>query len=336
MEWLRDKDNAYFAKAFVNRVWSGYFNRGIVEPPDDHSLANPPVNKPLLDHLARGFVESGFDMKWVHREIANSRTYQLSWKPNDTNRGDEANFSHAVPRRIAAEVVYDAIVQATANDETIAKMHQDVSDRAIALPGANGQNRNQNAGPQFALAVFGRSIRESNCDCDRSSEPSLLQTVFLQNDRDMLSLMDRRDGWINALSRDAGRGNVQTGATAQVPANMEQRMDNLERQIKRLKQAGQDAQAKQLENQLAALKRRFAAQESEVEETPAEEPVAKTERAAAVELTKQAYLRTLSRLPDEHELDRSVEFIENSPNAVAGARGLLWALLNTKEFIVNH
>ncbi len=40
------------------RVWASYFHRGIVEPPDDNSLANPPVNKPLLDYLAKGFIES--------------------------------------------------------------------------------------------------------------------------------------------------------------------------------------------------------------------------------------------------------------------------------------
>ncbi|HMC11722.1 MAG TPA: DUF1549 domain-containing protein, partial [Pirellulaceae bacterium] len=73
MDWLRSKDNPYFAKAFVNRVWANYFNVGIVEPPDDLSLANPPSNRALLEYLAQGFVEHGFDMQWVHREICNSR-----------------------------------------------------------------------------------------------------------------------------------------------------------------------------------------------------------------------------------------------------------------------
>ena len=108
MAWLRAKDNPYFAKAFVNRVWAGYFKVGIVNPPDDLSLANPPCNKALLDYLAQGFIDHGFDMKWVHREIANSRTYQLTWKPNETNRLDEINFSHQVPRRLPAESAYDA------------------------------------------------------------------------------------------------------------------------------------------------------------------------------------------------------------------------------------
>jgi len=95
VDWLRSADNPFFAKAFVNRAWAGYFNVGIVNPPDDLNLANPPSNKALLDHLAKGFIESGFDMKWVHRTIANSDTYQRSWQPNETNKIDERNFSRA-------------------------------------------------------------------------------------------------------------------------------------------------------------------------------------------------------------------------------------------------
>ena len=52
--------------------------------------------------------------------------------------------------------------------------------------------------------MFGRSTRDSNCDCDRSMEPSLLQTVFLQNDSDMLRLLDDRQGWIGQVARDQG------------------------------------------------------------------------------------------------------------------------------------
>ena len=89
MEWLQKADNPYFARAFVNRVWANYFNAGIVEPPDDMSLANPPSNRPLLDYLSTGFVEHAFDMKWLHREISNSRTYQLSWHERDERAGRE-------------------------------------------------------------------------------------------------------------------------------------------------------------------------------------------------------------------------------------------------------
>ncbi|MEX2187444.1 MAG: DUF1549 domain-containing protein [Pirellulales bacterium] len=125
MQWMREQDNPYFAKAFVNRVWASYFNVGIVEPPDDLNLANPASNEPLLDYLTAGFIASGYDMKWVHREIATSRTYQLSFKVNETNQRDERNFSHAVLRRLPAEVAYDAVAQATASDAELVSFRND-------------------------------------------------------------------------------------------------------------------------------------------------------------------------------------------------------------------
>src|SRR4029079_2947881 len=120
-------------------VWANYFNVGIVQPPDDMSLANPPSNRALLDHLAKGFIESGFDMHWVHREICNSRTYQLSWQPNETNAKDERNFARSIPRRLPAEVAVDAVSMAVASDEKAAGNMANLKGRAIAVAGASAR-----------------------------------------------------------------------------------------------------------------------------------------------------------------------------------------------------
>jgi hypothetical protein len=335
MDWLRDPSNPFFARALVNRVWSTYFNVGIVQPADDLSLANPPSNKPLLDYLAQGFIDSGFDMKWLHREIANSRTYQLSWKPNDTNRQDEKNFSHAVARRLPAEVAYDALQQATVSDEKAEAMHQDMTGRAIAIAGSSA--RNQNNGPGYALSIFGRSIRESNCDCDRSTEASLLQTVYLQNDRDLLSMIDRgRGGWLDQVARQIGGKTYSTAtddrSTRQRPGDYQEVVARLEQRIRKLEKLNDSAQLARAEKQLADYKRRYKSA------TPA--PVKKVKFDVAsfdsAELVRQAYLRTLSRYPSDEELNRSQQYISESDDTLAGLRGVLWALLNTKEFIVNH
>jgi hypothetical protein len=99
LDWLRDAENPYFAKALVNRVWAAYFGAGLIDPPDDMNLANPPSNGKLLDDLASRFIDHSYDLKGLHREITTSRAYQMSWRPNETNRRDERNNSRAVVRR---------------------------------------------------------------------------------------------------------------------------------------------------------------------------------------------------------------------------------------------
>ncbi len=269
MDWMRADDNPYFARAIVNRVWASYFNVGIVEPPDDLSLANPPSNAALLDHLTGEFRRRGYDLKWLHREIVTSRTYQAGWQTNDTNRLDERNFSRAVPRRIPAEVALDAIRMATASDAEASRLAASAKGRAVADATSAGWGQSG----KYALAVFGRSTRESNCDCDRSLEPSLLQTVFLRNDRDMLAQIERKGGWLD-----------QVAASQPTKPN---------------KQA---------------------------QPTEADVPA----------IVRAAYLRTLSRPPEPAEAARAAAYFAEAASVREAARDLLWALLNTKEFLVNH
>jgi len=328
MDWLRAKENPYFARAFVNRVWSNYFNVGIVEPPDNLSLANPPSNKPLLDYLTQRFIDSGFDMKALHREIVSSRTYQASWQPNETNAKDERNFSHAVPRRLPAEVAYDAFFAATASDERAMSMRDDLQGRAITLAGSSAKSQNGNQ--QFALQVFGRSIRESNCDCDRSSEASLLQTVFLQNDNTVLGMINGgKNTWVDQLSRQWSGSPKKEDAPKKQDVSKE--IKRAEERLSRAKKDKDEEQIERAERRLADLRKQQKADKEP--EKPVQTELSDGDRAAVV---RQAFLRTLSRPPSEDELAKSVDFLASSPSPVEGIRGLMWTLLNTKEFIVNH
>jgi hypothetical protein len=366
MAWLRQSNNRFFAPAFVNRVWTAYFGVGIINPPDDISLGNPPSNRPLLDYLSQGFIESGFDMKWLHRTIANSRTYQLAWQPNETNALDERNFSHAIPRRMPAEVAYDAIQFATSSSTRVSQLLTSNQGRAIAIPGSG--NRNNNNDQAFALTVFGRSTRESNCDCDRSSEPTLLQTVFLQNDNAMLQLLNgNRGSWLDEVSDELGR---KTEAVAAERPNgprrgpaLKAQIEFLQARIEKLKENNNPRALAAAKERLAALKKQYRAmngdtdaeesddatagaekpekKKAEANDNPAEKPAA--EAQPVVRDTKQydsyitqAYLRTVSRYPSDEELQRTREHLASADNPVDGLRDVLWALLNTKEFIVNH
>ena len=75
-DWLASGENPYFAQVQVNRIWADLMGRGLVEPVDDLRVTNPASNQPLLEELARQFVESGFDQKMIIRSIVLSEVYR--------------------------------------------------------------------------------------------------------------------------------------------------------------------------------------------------------------------------------------------------------------------
>lgn len=163
--WMTDADNPYFARSYVNRMWGYLLGVGLIEPIDDIRAGNPPTNPELLNFLTDRFVESGFDTRAMHRLICNSRTYQLSIESNPLNEDDHLNYSHAMPRRLPAEVIYDAVHQVTGAISSIPGVAK--GTRAAALP---------DSGVKLAdgfLQNLGRPARESACECERSSDLQL-------------------------------------------------------------------------------------------------------------------------------------------------------------------
>ena len=121
----------YFAEAAVNRMWSYFFGRGLVDPVDDFRLANPPTHPALLEALAQRFREDGYDLKRLMRLIVSSRTYQLSSRTNQSNQHDRINYSHALPRPLEPAVLLDAVSQVTEFPEIFGKMP--TGTRAVQL-----------------------------------------------------------------------------------------------------------------------------------------------------------------------------------------------------------
>lgn len=340
MDWL--KANPLFARAFVNRAWANYFNRGIVEPTDDMNLANPPCNEALLDHLAKGFIASGYDMKWVHREICNSDTYQRSWKPNETNRLDERNFSRAVPRRMPAESTVDAIHLATTRTSDVGNFDTDVKARASFQ--ASTPRNNNGAGQLYALGVFGRSSRENACDCDRSSEVSLLQTLYMRNDQDVYKEIDRGDGWMAELGKEMGAKVIaaEEPPAKTRPGNYDAKLAELKEAAEKLKGSEDKKAYKIAVREAAQYERRYAKlPPAPKAETPVETAEVKPKNSSLPDdklksIIEEAYLRTVSRYPNDSETATALHFIQQAKTPLSGVRDLLWTLLNTKEFIVNH
>ncbi|MBI3854687.1 MAG: DUF1553 domain-containing protein [Planctomycetes bacterium] len=160
--WITSPDNQYFAKSFVNRLWGYLFGVGIIEPIDDVRAGNPPSNPQLLNFLTEEFLASKFDTRHIMRLICTSRVYQLSVSTNEWNKDDKINYSHALARRLPAEVIYDAVHSVTG---TVAKIPGvPAGTRAAALPDSGVEL------PSGFLATFGRPPRESACECERTND----------------------------------------------------------------------------------------------------------------------------------------------------------------------
>jgi hypothetical protein len=179
VDWMSDKDNPFFARAVANRYWSHFFGRGIVDPLDDMRVTNPPSNPELLDALAKELVNSKYSLKHLVKTIVKSRTYQLSAVPNEFNKHDKQSFARFYPRRMSAEVLYDAVNQVTASKARFGQLPADkhAPNRAIMLPDESFQS--------YFLDVFGRPQRISACECERVSEANLAQALHLLNSQEI-------------------------------------------------------------------------------------------------------------------------------------------------------
>jgi hypothetical protein len=314
------------------------------------NLANPPSNAALLDYLAEEFIAHDFDLKWLHTTIATSDTYQRSADTNSTNTMDRTNFSHHIPARLPAEVAFDAVVLAIGSDELAGKLRGELDNMAIAEGKPRVRNR-----PDFALQVFGQSIRESNCDCDRSDAPSLLQSIYLRNDEDMHRRLADKNGWVAQACKLLGVSGPKSAGDPGQLANM-RRADALRKQfvgrVRQFNKQPEDRQEK-MRPQLAKEHTRAAKKfkqygfkmpglKSLIEnpgswsQMDTEIETVSTGSVSIEKIIEDAYLRTLSRFPDQEEIEISMTFIEESKTPSDGLQSLLWALVNTKEFIISH
>ncbi len=190
--WLVAPENPYFARAMTNRVWSYFFGRGVIDPVDDIRSGNPPSNPELLAALTDDFIKHKFDVKYLMRTICNSRTYQQSIRTNKWNEDDTANFSHQTARRLTAEQLLDAISVATGSTQKFSGLP--AGFRAAQLPDTLVQ-----AGGFMDL--FGRPPRESPCECERSTQVSLGQTLNLVNGPTINDAITDADGRIARLMK---------------------------------------------------------------------------------------------------------------------------------------
>ncbi len=183
--WVTSPQNPWFARAIVNRVFKHYMGRGIVEPLDDFRVTNPPTNEALLDALAREFVANGYRLKHTIRLILNSRAYQLSSVPNETNRRDFLNYSHYYVRRLLAEELIDSMAEVTGVQETFPGY----------MPGTRAMTIPQGA-PTYFLQTFGR-LKAREVICERDNSPDVAQAMHLISGQTIQHQITGKDGTLD-------------------------------------------------------------------------------------------------------------------------------------------
>ncbi|MCX6998529.1 MAG: DUF1549 and DUF1553 domain-containing protein [Kiritimatiellaeota bacterium] len=209
-DWLTAPGNSWFARSMANRIWFWLLGRGIVHEPDDMRTSNPPWSPALLTYLAQELADHHYDLQHIYRLILNSRTYQLSSRPNRWNAADAQGFSHYRLRRLDAEPLLDAINQITGTGEKYSSMIPEPftflpnDQRAIAL--ADGSIELP------FLELFGRPPRNTSFESERNAAPSVFQAQHLLNASHIQKKIEQ-----SPVLRQLATGQAKLGAAGQRP-----------------------------------------------------------------------------------------------------------------------
>ncbi len=194
--WLASPTNPLTARVFVNRVWNEYFGKGIVGTVSDFGKAgDKPTNPELLDYLADDFVQGGWSIKKLHRQILLSSVYrQASAHREDVAAADPENKLLAVfPRkRLDAEQIRDSFLLASG------RLEKAVGGPAVFPP----LPANLNVGPAWDASSDPHEInRRSLYIFARRSVPyPLLETFDLNNPQQAHSKRDVTTTPLQALA----------------------------------------------------------------------------------------------------------------------------------------
>lgn len=251
-DWVTAPGNPFFAKALVNRYWKHFLGRGLVEPEDDMRATNPPSNPELMDALAKSFIESDYDLQALIRTICTSKTYSASSDATSENLIDRRSYSRYYPKRLSAETLLDSIDAVTGASTTFAGMP--AMTRAVELPDTGFNS--------YFLSVFGQPDSKTACECERSSEATLAQSLHLLNSDEMQK----------KLTGDTGRAATMAADT----------------------------------------------------DRPADDKI------------RELYKLAFSRVPTEQELSLALRYLGERQNQKEPWEDLIWALVNSKEFLFNH
>jgi len=259
-DWLITKDNPYFSRNIVNRIWAWLLGRGIIHEPDDIRSDNPAVNPELLEYLQNQLAKTDYDLRHIYRLILNCRTYQQSSIPNSEHPDAEALFAYYPVRLLDAEVLVDALCKITGTKESYSSPIPEPftfvppEHRSINL--ADGSITSQ------FLEMFGRPARDTGLESERNNQPTDAQRLHMLNSTHIQNKIER--SW---------------------------RLRRVPKGAKRKRQV----------------------------------------------LINMLYLNILSRFPTEAERTVAEKYYRTEGlNTTQATNDLVWALINTKEFLCRH
>ncbi|HEX8152571.1 MAG TPA: DUF1549 domain-containing protein [Thermoanaerobaculia bacterium] len=171
-----------FARATVNYLWKEMFGLGIVEPVNSFDLiklSTQASHPELLEELTTSFISSNYDFSALLRTMANSNAYQLAaeYTPGNWNEAWVPYFARRYPRRLLAEMLFDAVVKATAVPITINIQQLGPVSKAMAIPDPTEPGARQALG--LFLNGFGRGDRDETL---RTNDAAITQALSMMND----------------------------------------------------------------------------------------------------------------------------------------------------------
>lgn len=321
-DWLASPRNPYFVRSIVNRVWRHYMGRGLIEPVDDLRATNPASNEPLMNALCKDLVDHHFDLKYLMRQILNSRTYQLTSRPRPENKKDDRQYSRYFVKRLTAEQLLDAICQVTGQPEKFNGLP--MGYRAIQLPDTRVSN--------YFLDVFGRPPRQITCDCERAQEPNMAQALHLINGAGVNQKISADSGLVATLLKSPRKDNevveeLYLTCFGRLPTKEEMTaaLETIDEAVHPKAEA--PAGAKPVDAKPVALKAKIDPKTSPQADPKAKAAVTAVDPKAAT--AKPADMKAAEKPKEQPKLDPAVARRQVFED-------LLWALINGKEFVFNH
>ncbi|MCO8120229.1 DUF1549 and DUF1553 domain-containing protein [Stieleria sp. TO1_6] len=292
--WLTSEDNQQFSNTIVNRLWKRFLGVGLVEPIDDFRDEHPCANEPAMAMMGKELVRSGYNLRDLTRIILYSQTYQRSASDYQLTSGEPYYFPGPIVRRMTAEQVWDSML-------TLAVRNSMPFQR----PGADQLKPYLDV--DFSTLTF---------DQAKSQSEEFAKTYFLA-------------AYNRSLNQHAYQGNVLCRAS-ELPAP--QKPDHF------LRQFGQsDRETIDGSETEATVPQILAMFNGPITHVMLEPGSAIVDDVLAIEQTRDRveaiFLSVLARRPASKDRLLAAKELSRMTNDNVGYGNIIWALLNTREFL---